>query len=258
MGTETELDVDLEEESDIDETPSKEAEPEKPDKDAWDKDRQALDFERANVRRAHEQIETLNQAYEQATSKITELESMLQSLKTEKQSEQDKLDDMDPDIVDEKVANNIRRLEKLIIEQRSQLGETRQEIAYYKQRIAEEEAQKRNEQAKESVLSTVEDVLAENGVQGAAKYRNEASKLADELVDTGKEKQPKTVQDAIKLMTKCYLQVKASKDKSKKGSVSVDTGKAGPTTPARKSTGIKPGRLADVKAQMLQNPSWRE
>jgi len=226
----------------------------------WDKSRQELDMERANARKARAELETMTEAYEQAGAKLEQLEKEIANIRQAKQGEQDKLDDMDPDLVDQKVANNIKLLERRLSEKEQQLAQISDKITRYEQQQAETEAKRRNDEAKESVLTTVEDVLAEAGIQTPAQYRNEANKLADHMVDGGEVAQPRTLAAAVKLMTKCYLQVKKDKDSKPKKtkSVSVDTGKAGASAATEtKPSGIKPGRLADIKAQMLKNPSWK-
>ncbi len=127
-------------------------------------------------------------------------------------------------------------------------------IDTYEKQQADVQAKTANEQAKASVFKTVESTLAKVDIPGAAKYRNEATKLADELVDSGQRKQPKTFDEAIDLMTDCYLQVK--KGQTSKNSVSVDTGKGGTTASGKKTGSIKPGKIEDVRAQMLKDQSW--
>ena len=227
----------------------------------WDKSRQELDIERANARKARAELDTMTEAYEQANTKLSELQQEISKLSQAKQVEQDKLDEMDPQYVDERVAKNIKILERQLADKADKLKVIEDKIAKYEQQQAEAETKRRNDEAKESVLTTVEDVLAEAGIQTPAQYRNEANKLADHLVDTGETAQPRTLAAAVKLMTKCYLQIKKDKDSktTKTKSVSVDTGKAGAVSAqtGTKPSGIKPGRLADIKAQMLKNPSWK-
>ncbi len=66
----------------------------------YTKEQQALDFEKGNAARARKEVETVTEAYDGATAKVGELEKELESLKVVKDREQDKLDDMDPDLVD--------------------------------------------------------------------------------------------------------------------------------------------------------------
>lgn len=231
-------------------------------KEDWDRTRQDLDFERANARKARAEAETLTEALEEANAKMSQLEEQLAELQQTRQEQQDKLDEMDPEYVHEGVAKNIQSLNRRLQEKAEQLEAIQKKVTQYEEQQAKAEAQRRQEQVRASVFDTVEMALSEAGIKGAGKYRNEANKLADRLVDTGEDSQPRTVADAVKLMTKCYLRIKQEQDKntkSKSASVSVDTGKSGatPAATAKTGTGIKPGRLADVKAQMLKDKSWK-
>lgn len=223
--------------------------------EAWDRDRQALDFERANARRAREELDTITEAYEQSKNQIEQFKQEIENLKTAKQEEKDKLEDMDPDMADEKVIKNIRLINTRLDEKSRQLDDALKKIALYEQQQAEDKAKRLNEQAKEDVFTTVEEFLEDMGVKGAARYRNEANKMADDMVDSGKCVQPKTFKQAVKLLRECYLQVKKQKDKGTKKTVSVDTGKSG-TGVGEKKSGIKSGPIDDVYKQMLKDRSW--
>lgn len=224
------------------------------DKAVWDKNRQELDNERANARRARAELASVTEAYEAGQARLDQLEQELVGLKSAQKEEQSKLDDMDPELVDAGVAKNIKTLENLIRDKDRQLKEITNKISIYEQQQAQAEAKRRNEEAKEAVLSTVEDLLEDAGYKGAAKYRNEANKLADTWVDEGKVSPVKTYTEGCKLLRKCYLHLINSKKESK--SVSVDTGKGSPSATGKKTSGIKPGTLAEVKAQMLADRSW--
>lgn len=255
------------------------------DKEAWDKDKQALDFERANARKAREELESLSEVYQSQSERLESLEKELGELKSssqsyremlerEKQAEQDKLDEMDPDLVDPSVSKNIKRLEALLREQADKYDSERkalkEEIGLLKEKASGYETERQQLKAKEyhsrvvnSILSEVEDSMKAQGVDSPGKFRSDALKLADDLVDSGKEKRPnrerdgesQSVLDAIRLMKKCYLEVKSRHEKKSKG-VSVDGGGSG-VEPSVKSDEIKPGSLAEVKAQMAKNKSWK-
>ncbi|HIJ71150.1 MAG TPA: hypothetical protein HPP87_07280 [Planctomycetes bacterium] len=227
--------------------------------DDWDKERQKEDFDRANsrYRRAEAELATMTEANERANVKLAELEEQVKALTDKKTDEQHRLDEMDPEFVDEKVANNIKRLEQRIRDKENQLAEIGDKISRYEQQQAEAEAKRKSEEAREEVLSTVEYSFEEHGISGAAKYRSEAIKLADELVDSGEVKRPTSLTAAVKLMTRCYIQVKNKKEKKTK-TVPVDTGKGGAVQAGAKKTGIKKGSLDDVAAQMLEDTSWLE
>lgn len=254
MDTETEKDL-LEEELEEQEAAEKDEKPETEvaDETAYTPEKQQLDQERANARRAREELATITSAYEQSTSQIEQLKQDMANIQAAKETEKDKLEDMDPEMADEKVINNIRRLDQRLAGKEKQLDEALKKIQAYEQQQQEAEQQKANARAKEAVLLTVEKTLKKMGVSGAAKYRNEANSLADELVDSGQRVKPNTFTEAIDLMTDCYLQIK---DKAKKKkTVSVDTGRAGAGVTGKKS-GIKPGTLDNVREQMLADRSW--
>jgi chromosome segregation ATPase len=220
----------------------------------WDRDRQMIEFERSNARRAREELTTLSTAYEQSNQQIEQLKAELEEIKQDKKAETQKLEEMDPDMVDDKVANNIRLVNQRLSEKEQQIDQMAKKIDAYEKLQAEAQAKSANEQAKIDVYTTVEEFLDDMGVKGAAKFRNAAAKLADDLVDSGEKSQPQTFKQAVKLMRECYLQVKDSK--TSRNSVSVDTGKGGAGASGKKAGGIKPGKIEDVRAQMLKDQSW--
>lgn len=225
----------------------------------WNQTRQERDFARANERKARAELETMTEALEQSNTKMAQLEEQLAGLQQQKQDEQDKLAEMDPDLVPEEVSRNILTLERQLKQKADQLSSIQEKVARYEQEQQKAEEKRRQDAVRNAVFDTVETALAEVGIQGAGQYRNEANKLADQLVDSGEEVQPETMAAAVKLMTKCYRQVRNAKTSKKSASVSTDTGKSGatPESPAKKTGEIKPGRLAEVKAQMLKNTSWK-
>lgn len=257
MTTETDVNKDLEIEELEDETSSEVDDVTSPaDETAYTKEKQQLDFEKANARRAREELATMTEAYEESLNQAEQLKKELENIRSAKTKEENKLEEMDDDLVDEKVKKNIHLLEQRLEAKSQLLDKAVEKIELYEQKIQQDEQQKKNDQIKESVLSAVEKQLEKFGTKGAAKYRNEANKLADELVDTGVRKQPKTYTEAIDLMTDCYLQIKNQKEQKKK-SVSVDTGKGG-TGAGEKKSGIKAGTLDSVASQMLTDRSWLE
>jgi len=258
--------------TDADDELAKTEELEAGDDTGYSRNQQLIDQERANARRAREQAAEMADALGQANEKLSQLESRFDQLsaanedkKTQLEAEKQKLEDMDPDLVDSSVRRNIASLEKRLQEQEANF---RQKEAQFQKHIKaisdkaeslEQERQQsadeqRRAQVRERVLTRVEKSLARQGVKGAAKFRSEALKLADDLVDTGKVKQPADPIEAVELMEDCYLQVK-DKHEKKKSSVSSDTGKSGPSSTGSKS-GIKPGSLDEVYDQMLKSDDW--
>jgi len=267
MGTELEnevLDGEFDEELEAELEKEEQTEAEKEEKkvektqDDYNKDakytQQQFDQESNNTRRAREELSTVTAAYEQSNTQINQLKADIEEIRDAKATEKQKLETMDPDLADDKVIKNIQLMDERLTAKEQEISAMSKKIDDYERQQADAQAKKAEEQAKASVFKTVESTMAKLDVPGAAKFRNEAAELADELVDTGQRKQPKTFDEAIDLMTDCYLQVKNGQ--KTKNSVSVDTGKGGTTTSGKKTGGIKPGKIEDVKAQMLKNRSW--
>jgi hypothetical protein len=249
------------------------------DKDKeWDRHRQELDIERANARKAREELSAVSELYDSASDRVNNLESQLEQLKTsndqerarlktEQQNEQDKLDEMDPEIVDEKVIRNIKAIEKRLLSQSQefakreetlmgQIKDLSQKTSRYEQEKAEAKQRSEHEKAVESVLNEVEDSLKDlHGVGTPGQYRTEAMKIADDLVDKGERKRPGNILEGIKLMRECYVKVISAHQKKK--SVSVDGGKSG-VTPGVKAGQRKTGSLDEVAADMLKDKSWQK
>lgn len=246
------------------EAEDKQAEEEKPEKkvektqDDYNKDakytEQQFDQERNNTRRAREEVSTLTSAYEQSNTQINQLKVEIAEIREAKETEAQKIGTMDPALADDTVIKNIQLMDQRLTAKEQEISAMSKKIDAYEKQQADIQAKTANEQVKASVYKTVESTMAKLDIPGAAKYRNEATKLADELVDSGQRKQPKTFDEAIDLMTDCYLQAK--KGQTSKKSVSVDTGKGGTIASGKKTGGIKPGKIEDVRAQMLKDQSW--
>jgi len=238
---------------------------------------QQIDQERANARKAREELTSLTELYETTNERAETLEKELaemrqsqerekSQLEAERQAEQDKLDDMDPDLVDPKVINNIRAIEKRLEKQRNdfqqeksellgKITELSQKASEYENERAELQQKQQHDKTVESVLNRVEASLKRQKVTTPGQYRTEAIKLADDLVDKGEVKKPNDVVAAIDLMEDCYLKV-ISKHQKKKG-VSVDGGTSG-ASPASGKKEKKTGSLDDVAADMLKDKSWKD
>jgi len=243
------------------------------DDTGYTREKQMIDFEKANARKAREELATMTEAFEEASERTEQLQRELAQLKTSNdaeqrklQVEQQKLEEMDPDLVDQKVIKNIQQLQQQIRDQEtkfqsektelvSQLTDLRTKAGTYEQERAATLEERRRAEVREKVLSRVERSLDRQGIKAAGKYRTEAHKLADEMVDSGQVPQPKDVIDGIELMETCYLKVHAKHSKGKDKTVSVDTGKSGVAVTSAKS-GLKPGSLDDVYDQMLNDTSW--
>ena len=253
-----ELEAELEKEEKQDDEKKVEQKAEKATQDDYNKDakytEQQIDQERKNTLRAREEVSTLTSAYEQSNTQINQLKAEIAEIREAKETETQKIETMDPDNADDTVIKNIQLMDQRLTAKEQEISAMSKKIDAYEKQQVDAQAKTDHEQAKASVFKTVESTLAKLDVPGAVKYRNEATKLADELVDSGQRKQPKTFDEAIDLMTDCYLQVK--KGQKTKDSVSVDTGKGGAGASGKKAGGIKPGKIEDVRAQMLKDQSW--
>lgn len=240
-------------------------------------DQQQLDQEKANSRRAREELSSVTAQLESANERTSSLEADIVELKrsneeqttrleAEQKAEQSKLADMDPELVDPQVIENIKRIESSLASQRedfqkekavllTKISELSDKATQNENERAETAHQKEQQKAVDSVLTRVEDSLKAHAVTTPGQFRTEAIKMADDLVDKGERSRPGSIIDGIELMEECYLKV-ISQHKTKKG-VSVDGGKSGVTTGV-KSTDRKTGSLDDVADDMLKDQSWKE
>jgi len=220
----------------------KKTEPVKDEK--WDEMRQQVDQAESVARKAREEAETLSAAYTEAQAEIEKLKTANAERQRDIDVKKSELDQMDPDLVDKNVIKNLERMQ-----QRLDKSEKRAEQLELKAKAYEEAETKRNEKVRKA--ETREKILKPLDTEFGAKFRNEALKMADDLVDSGKEKQPTDPIEAMILLRKCYQQVS---DK-KKPSVATDSGASGVShQPAKRKT----GSLDDVFDDMLKDKSWQD
>ena len=246
-----EKDKDLEviEGEEPEETP--EPEPKKEDKEKeWDKQKQLLDQERANSKKAREEAESLSAALEDANARLSQLEQGMKAKQEAIDKESQRLEDLDPALVDFKVIKNFDKMKSQLEQLSSQVAAQQREIDTYKgietERWRETDKQK-----------TINKILAPLDEEFGAKYRNEAIKLADQLINDGAESQPQDAIEAFSLMRKCFktLAEKDTKKPSPKKIVPADSGTGG--IPFLETT-KKQGTIEEVLADMRKNPTWRE
>jgi len=216
------------------------------DKEQWDKDRQRIDQAEADARRAREDADTAIETLAETRTELAEVKAELAKGKQVVQAEKDKLENMDPDVVPQSVINNLKRLEErnTELQKRNEALETKAQAYEEAQRTSLQEAAKN---------TTIERVLKECDDEFGAKFRNDAYKLADELVDSGKEKKPKDVIEAMRLMRKCYKQVSETKPETT-NDVPADSG-GGSAPPAPETR--KSGSRTDVLADMKKTGAWK-
>ena len=211
-------------------------------KQEYDKAQQQLDQERANARKAREQAA-------EATGRNAELESQVKDAKEQLVQMQEQLNrpKIDPDVADiPEVANYAKKLEAEILAQKEIVNDLQKGQEESKAKAADAEQKSQTEALQEMILNDCDEEFG-------SKFRNDALKLADELVNKGDVELPKTPYEGARLMRKCYKQL-VEKQPKKKTSTPSDSG--GSSVPAE--SGIEPGSRQDVLAQMRKNPSsWR-
>jgi len=209
----------------------------------WDEMRQQVDQAESVAKKARDEAETLSAAYTEAQTEIEKLKSVNAERQQAIDAKKSELDQMDPDLVDKGVIKNIEKMQKRLDE-----SEKRAEQLELKAKAYEEAETKRTAEARKA--ETREKILAPLDVEFGAKFRNKALKLADDLVDSNKEKQPTDPIDAMILLRKCYQQVSTEK---KKSSVATDSGASGVShQPAKRKT----GSVDEVFDDMLKDKTW--
>jgi chromosome segregation ATPase len=211
----------------------------------WDEMRQQVDQAQSVATKAREEAETLSAAYTEAQAEIEKLKAANAERQQAIDDKKSELDQMDPDLVDNSVRRNIEKMEK-----RLEQSEKRAEKLELKARAYEEAETKRSEEARKAEVR--EKILTPLDAEFGAKFRNKALKLADDLVDSGKEKQPTDPIDGMILLRKCYQQVSSEK---KKPSVATDSGASGVShQPVKRKTGTRD----EVFDDMLKDKSWMD
>ena len=209
---------------------------------------QDLDLERGNTRRARQEVDSIQTAYDGAQSEIETLKQQL----VEKKEEKSSLENMDPELVDNSVKQNIQLLANEIKELKTRNTTLEKKAQGYEQGIQQKEEQSRHDKARDEILTSIE---AEDGV--GPEHRNKAIAMANDLINSGKEQQPQGPIATRDLMSKCYREVAnvSSIGKSKSSVVASDTGSAG--VGHSEGSRIKSGTRESVKAQMLKDTSWK-
>lgn len=207
---------------------------------------QDIEMERGNTRRAQEQANSVQAAFDGAQSEIDALKQQLE----EKSEQKSNLEQMDPDLVDDAVKQNIQTLadENKVLQ--GQIKELAQKAQDYERGIQRTQEQERHDRSRDEILTSIE---AEPGL--GSEHRNKAIAMANDLINSGKEQQPQGPIATRDLMSKCYREVAKTTTKTKI-SVASDTGSAG--VGHSEGSGITPGTRESVKAQMLTDTSWKK
>lgn len=235
-------------EAEAKETEAKEAETKK-----WDEHKQKLDQAESVANKARLEAQENAEQLEQAQGQLAEMQEKLKANQQKVQDKKDDLAEMDSQYVDKGVIANIHRLE----ESNRKLEER---CKKYEEKISTIENGEQQRQDTLAVEKMKQEILSDCDKEFGSKYRNDAYKLADSLVDSGKEKQPKTQYAGYRLMRKCYTQVKDEAEAKEKA----EKEKANPTPTDSGSGGIshtsaskrKSGTMKEVLADMKKDKSW--
>jgi len=231
-------------EKEVETTETKEAEVQA----KWDKERQRADQAESVVAKARTEVQQYAAAMDGMKAQLAEANSKFEASQKETQAKKDELLQMDTALVDQNVIGNLEKLEARDRANAQKLEEMSKKLSTYEADRTERIRQDSINEARESVLSQCDEEFS-------PKYRTEALKIADDLVDTGKAKRPADKFEGYLLMKKCYIQVSEKETSSKKAAVAVDTGKGG--APSIKKDTRKSGSMKEVLADMKKDQSWR-
>ncbi|MCJ7482658.1 MAG: hypothetical protein MUO31_06805 [Thermodesulfovibrionales bacterium] len=214
----------------------------------WDKERQRADQAESVAAKARTEAQQYASMLEESKTQLAAAQSKLETSQKETQTKKDELLQMDTALVDQNVITNLEKLEARDRANAQKLDEMSRKLSTYEADRTERIRQENINKARESVLSQCDEEFS-------PKYRTEALKIADELVDTGKEKRPNDKFEGYILMKKCYRQVSEKETSKEKATVNIDTGKGG--APVVKKEARKSGSMKEVLADMKINQSWR-
>lgn len=224
------------------------------DKD-WDKVRQEADQYKANLEKAASERDALAEELSDKATTLQEKEVKLAELKGkfEAQAKKDDFDfeNLDPNSADfadlVKSNSKIGKLLRQVVEKQDKYDKL---VTEYKTEKEEAEVATRRNAAVEKILGSLDKRFG-------AKYRNEARKKADELVNSSKKPQPQDALDAYFLLEPIYEELKKADTKLDKKLIPTDTGVA--NIPFQQKEGVKTGEIDEVLADMKKNPSsWQK
>lgn len=224
------------------------------EKPEYTKEQQERDQEKANAERARQERDEAKTQLETLQMDKAVLVAQLEELREKVEAQKSKSDEiqLDTDVVDSSVIKAIGQITESIGKLNEKISSIDKKTAAAEKAEKDRLAQTEREAMIERVIQTTEEL---GGF--STKYRNEAIKRADELVDSGKEKKPNDAAEGIKLLTKCYKQVIAEKEPKEKPSSRTDTGGGG--VGFESATKGKEGTRQEVLADMKKHPgSWKK
>jgi len=187
----------------------------KQEDEKWSKEKQRADQAESNFRKKNTENEQLTAQLTESGEKYVALEQKLADLAESKDVPVEDL--LDPDLVDAKTIKTVSKMMGRI----KKLEQSNEKLQKTADGYQEKEEKKR---AKTEKDKTIDEILGMCDEEFGAKYRKPAKKMADKLVDDGTESQPKTIVSALKLMRKCYVEVKAKAEKKEEKKVQTDNG----------------------------------
>jgi len=212
---------------------------------------QQLEQEKANAQRAREERDSVQGQLDNAQADLAARQEELDEAtgKLDELDAKSKSGELDP-LVDDSIKQVVGGLREEIAALTGTVKTLTKETESQKRTAAEAKAQTEHQQRVTRVLETTEK-LGDFPV----KYRNAALKIADELVDGGKESKPESIEDGILLMSKCYKQAVSNEEsKKKKASTATDNGAGGIVFD---ESGLKRGSHNDVLADMKSSGRFK-
>ena len=182
----------------------------------WSQEKQRADQAEANYRKLAQEKDAVTASLSERDTKLESLEQKLADLA---ESQDVPVEDLlDPDLVDAKTIKTVSKMARQIRDQKKSIDKLTRLANDFQSKSEKREAKSEKEQ-------TIEKILKPLDKEFGAKFRNSARKMADKLVDDGKETQPKDVIEAMTLMRQCYIKVQDdAKAKEEKKTVQTDNG----------------------------------
>jgi len=214
----------------------------------WNQERQELDQNHSVERKQWTSEKGAMQGQlSQAQDNVQSLKSQLDTLKTEREQ----FKKLDPESAD--VPDVIARQERVIQE----LSDTKNELRTLQARASDIEKFEEARAAETQRKQTIDKICGPLDRDYGVKYRNDAKKMADDLVDSGQEKVEDKF-DAYMLLERCYKKLADGDKKPSKKGVPTDNGRGGSTTkltdPVKETTmaetisDFRKGTWAKIKA----------
>ena len=205
----------------------------------WSQEKQRADQAEANFRKLAKEKDELVSSISARDTKLAGLEQKLADLAEAQDVPVEDL--LDPDLVDAKTIKTVSKMAKQIRDQKKAIDNLT--------KLADDfQSKSKTQEAKSEKEKTIEKILTPLDKEFGAKFRNSARKMADKLVDDGKEDQPKDVIEAMTLMRQCYVTVKTEAEaKAAKKVVQTDNGSSSFSLDASIP---KSGTRREIMAQM--------